>query len=85
MTKHETIRFCQRNARIVRGVGTYHLSQLVRVQVTDFMKVGSRAGDTRGMEAVTDLNTVEMKGRSEPVIGAGAELIVKSEGFENRV
>jgi hypothetical protein len=40
----------------------------------------------RRIEVVTDLNTVGMKGRSEPVGGAGAELIEdKSEGLEDRV
>jgi hypothetical protein len=38
------------------------------------------------MELMTDLNTVGMKGRSEPVRGAGAELIEdESEGSEGRV
>ena len=78
--KHETIQFVSRNAHTAISVtSTYHLDHLCRVQFMNLEKVRPHAGHGSRMESMTDLNTVEMKGRSEFARGVAAQLIRASQ------
>lgn len=80
--KHETIQFVSRNAHTTISVtSTYHLDHLCRVQFMNLEKVGPHARHGSKMETMTNLNTVEMKGRSEIARDVAAQLVQsESEG-----
>ena len=86
MIKHETSEHVSRNVHTATSAtSTYHLDHLRRVQVMNLKKVRPHASGSR-MESMTNLNTVEMKGRSELARGAAVELVrSESEGIRRQV
>jgi hypothetical protein len=73
MIRHETNGVVNSKAHTAAsGTNTYHLNHLRRVQFMDLEKVRPHARHGSRMKLITDLNTVEMKGRSELARGAAA-------------